>query len=164
MCDFGISRMGFGAVGSDRSPDSPKAGAIDTKDESCLDPKRIARASNFEPPNLIVTPPYRSIELLLGEQKYGPPLDVWSVGCILAEALLMRGGVAKRPFFYPTIKRESAERPGEVQEENHPNPTPQLLASYILQILGRPSTEGRNSTWPEFKVGSLAHVIKFSTV
>ncbi|CAE8667212.1 unnamed protein product, partial [Polarella glacialis] len=28
---------------------------------------------------------YRSIEILLGQQMYGPSLDVWSLGCIVAE-------------------------------------------------------------------------------
>ena len=30
---------------------------------------------------------YRSIERLLGEERYSTPLDVWAVGCIMAELL-----------------------------------------------------------------------------
>lgn len=35
----------------------------------------------------------RPPELLLGSEKYGPEVDVWSVGCIFAELL------AKKPLF-----------------------------------------------------------------
>jgi serine/threonine protein kinase len=31
---------------------------------------------------------YRPPELLLGANKYGPEIDMWSVGCILAELLI----------------------------------------------------------------------------
>ncbi|CAJ0941154.1 unnamed protein product, partial [Mesorhabditis belari] len=35
--------------------------------------------------NRVITLWYRPPELLLGEEKYGPSVDVWSVGCILGE-------------------------------------------------------------------------------
>uniref|UniRef100_A0A915ETN0 Protein kinase domain-containing protein n=1 Tax=Ditylenchus dipsaci TaxID=166011 RepID=A0A915ETN0_9BILA len=36
---------------------------------------------------------YRPPELLLGEERYGPAVDLWSVGCILAELFV------KKPIF-----------------------------------------------------------------
>ena len=36
---------------------------------------------------------YRAPELLVGELKYGPAVDIWAVGCVLAE--MMTG----RPLF-----------------------------------------------------------------
>ncbi|KAM3081063.1 hypothetical protein ACMFMG_005019 [Clarireedia jacksonii] len=36
---------------------------------------------------LVVTLWYRSPELLLGEERYGTPVDMWSVGCIFGELL-----------------------------------------------------------------------------
>jgi len=33
----------------------------------------------------VVTLWYRAPEILLGETRYGPPMDIWSLGCILAE-------------------------------------------------------------------------------
>jgi len=40
--------------------------------------------------NLVVTLWYRAPEILLGEEKYGPEVDWWSVGCILIEILTGR--------------------------------------------------------------------------
>lgn len=42
---------------------------------------------------LVVTLWYRSPELLFGENRYGPPIDMWSVGCILGEL------IRKEPVF-----------------------------------------------------------------
>lgn len=36
---------------------------------------------------LVVTLWYRSPELLLGESRYGPPVDMWSIGCIFGELI-----------------------------------------------------------------------------
>jgi serine/threonine protein kinase len=41
----------------------------------------------------VVTLWYRAPEVLLGCKQYGPPLDMWSIGCIFAEVV---GG---RPLF-----------------------------------------------------------------
>ena len=35
--------------------------------------------------NRVVTLWYRSPEVLLGDQNYGPPVDMWGAGCIMAE-------------------------------------------------------------------------------
>lgn len=43
--------------------------------------------------NKVITLWYRPPELLLGEERYGPAIDVWSCGCILGELF------AKRPMF-----------------------------------------------------------------
>ncbi len=37
---------------------------------------------------VVVTLWYRAPELLLGTLKYGPAIDMWSIGCIMAEWLL----------------------------------------------------------------------------
>lgn len=86
-----------------------------------------------------MTLPYRSIELLLGERKYGPALDMWGVGCILAEILIQKGGVSKKPMFYPEsgVTGENANKPSGWQ----------VVAGYILSIVGRPSPD----TWPRFE-------------
>ncbi|EDS41815.1 cdc2l5 [Culex quinquefasciatus] len=52
-------------------------------------------ADNRERPytNKVITLWYRPPELLLGEERYGPAIDVWSCGCILGELFL------KKPLF-----------------------------------------------------------------
>eukprot|EP01028_Stygiella_incarcerata_P010920 TRINITY_DN592_c1_g1_i3.p1 TRINITY_DN592_c1_g1~~TRINITY_DN592_c1_g1_i3.p1 ORF type:complete len:319 (-),score=82.14 TRINITY_DN592_c1_g1_i3:1718-2674(-) len=66
----------------------------------------------------VVTLWYRSPDVLLGSQKYGTPVDMWSVGCIFAEM------VNGRPLF-----------PGRTEVD-------ELLR--IFRVLGTPSVE----TWP----------------
>ena len=39
----------------------------------------------FRYTNRVVTLWYRPPELLLGERNYGPPVDMWGAGCIMAE-------------------------------------------------------------------------------
>ncbi|KAL1967052.1 hypothetical protein VTN77DRAFT_3576 [Rasamsonia byssochlamydoides] len=50
----------------------------------------MARFYGDPPPKLtqlVVTLWYRSPELLLGAEKYGPEIDIWSIGCIFGELL-----------------------------------------------------------------------------
>ncbi|CAL8074439.1 unnamed protein product [Orchesella dallaii] len=48
--------------------------------------------------NKVITLWYRPPELLLGEERYGPAIDVWSCGCILGELFL------KRPMFQANVE------------------------------------------------------------
>eukprot|EP00906_Rhabdomonas_costata_P008328 RCo011868 len=50
----------------------------------------LGEESNVLMTSRVVTLWYRAPELLLGSQNYGPAVDMWSVGCILAEMLLTR--------------------------------------------------------------------------
>lgn len=109
VCDFGISRVAFG------------------QDEE----HGFLSANDLENPNMIVSLPYRAIELLLGQCDYGPALDVWSAGCIMGEILLCQGG-NRRTFFGG--------------EPSNPNKTPQSTCEEIFYICGRPSDD----TWPGF--------------
>ena len=43
--------------------------------------------ANIDYTNRVVTLWYRAPELLLGEKKYGPGIDMWSVGCVFAEMI-----------------------------------------------------------------------------
>ena len=61
----------------------------------------------------VVTRWYRAPELLCEAKDYGPPIDVWSVGCVFAEML------RRKPFFR--------------------GDTPQHQLETIVSVLGRPS-------------------------
>lgn len=47
--------------------------------------RAISVAKNNRYTNRVVTLWYRPPELLLGERNYGPPVDMWGAGCIMAE-------------------------------------------------------------------------------
>ncbi len=84
----------------------------------------IARTNSCNDPTYTYTNPiytlwYRPPEILLGETRYDPPADVWALGCVLAEMILMQ------PLFVSA------------------SPQGQLLV--IFQLLGTPSRE----QWPE---------------
>lgn len=53
--------------------------------------------------NKVITLWYRPPELLLGEERYGPSIDVWSCGCILGELFL------KKPLFQANIEMAQLE-------------------------------------------------------
>lgn len=56
---------------------------------------RLYNAKDKQRPytNKVITLWYRPPELLLGEERYGPAIDVWSCGCILGELF------QKKPMF-----------------------------------------------------------------
>lgn len=84
----------------------------------------MARYFGDPPPKmtqLVVTLWYRSPELLLGAEKYGTAVDMWSIGCIFGELL------SKEPLL---------QGKNEVDE-----------LSKIFELCGIPTEE----TWPGFK-------------
>ncbi|CAJ0573515.1 unnamed protein product, partial [Mesorhabditis spiculigera] len=70
--------------------------------------------------NHVITLWYRPPELLYGEERYGPAVDVWSAGCILAELFI------RRPLF--------------------PGQTEMAQIDLVLQLCGTPT----RANWPEF--------------
>lgn len=59
---------------------------------------------NYKYTNRVVTLWYRPPELLLGATKYGPEVDNWSAGCIIAELLL------QKPLFPGRDERDQMEK------------------------------------------------------
>lgn len=78
---------------------------------------------------VVVTIWYRAPELLLGGKHYTPAIDIWAIGCILAELLALR----------PIFKGEEAKM------DNKKNvPFQRSQVQKIVEILGTPSTD----KWP----------------
>ncbi|XP_033627587.1 cyclin-dependent kinase-like 1 isoform X2 [Asterias rubens] len=48
---------------------------------------RILTGPGDDYTDYVATRWYRSPELLVGDTKYGPPVDVWAIGCVMAEML-----------------------------------------------------------------------------
>eukprot|EP00657_Telonema_sp_P-1_P001983 TRINITY_DN1479_c0_g1_i1.p1 TRINITY_DN1479_c0_g1~~TRINITY_DN1479_c0_g1_i1.p1 ORF type:complete len:312 (+),score=22.29 TRINITY_DN1479_c0_g1_i1:50-985(+) len=63
-----------------------------------------ANDPNYKYTNRVVTLWYRAPELLLGEVRYGPEIDNWSAGCIIAELLL------KKPLFPGQNERDQMDK------------------------------------------------------
>lgn len=80
---------------------------------------------------VVVTIWYRAPELLLGTRHYTPLIDLWAIGCILAELLSLR----------PIFKGEEAK-----MDLNNKKAIPFQKNQFIkiLEILGTPAT----SQWP----------------
>jgi cyclin-dependent kinase 8/11 len=80
---------------------------------------------------VVVTIWYRAPELLLGARQYSPAIDLWAVGCILAELLSLR----------PIFKGEEAKIDLN-NKKSVPFQKNQLLK--IVEILGTPNLK----SWP----------------
>ncbi|XP_031349900.1 cyclin-dependent kinase 12 isoform X2 [Photinus pyralis] len=79
---------------------------MNNKGEVKLGDFGLARLCNTEErpyTNKVITLWYRPPELLLGQEHYGPAIDVWSCGCILGELFL------KRPLFQANLEAQQLE-------------------------------------------------------
>ena len=95
----------------------------------------------------VVTRWYRAPELILIEKDYGPPIDIWSVGCIFGELLGMLKGSAdtfqKRKPLFPGGSCFPLSPDVQAAQENQssfPIGKDDQLAM-IFQVLGTPSEE-----------------------
>lgn len=84
---------------------------------------RLYNSNDKERPytNKVITLWYRPPELLLGEERYGKPVDIWSCGCILGELF------TKEPMFRGATEIVQLDK--------------------IFQVCGTPQT----SLWPNVK-------------
>lgn len=80
--------------------------------------------------NKVITLWYRPPELLLGEERYGPAIDVWSCGCILGELF------KRKPMFLGN--------------------TEQMQLELISRVCGSPTP----AVWPDVINLSLFHTLK----
>lgn len=97
----------------------------------------------------VVTRWYRSPEIILLERDYGPPIDIWSVGCIFAELLTMLKENAKtqferKPLFpgtscYPLSPKSSQMMASKKDRENNVAKEDQLWV--IIDKLGTPNED-----------------------
>ncbi|OJD23172.1 CMGC/CDK protein kinase [Blastomyces percursus] len=111
----------------------------------------MARYYGDPPPKLtqlVVTLWYRSPELLLGTEKYGPEIDMWSIGCIFGELL------TKEPLFQgknevdqlSKVRLTSRIELRLIYHKLKPPPfNPQT--TQIFALTGPPTTQ----TWPSFR-------------
>jgi cyclin-dependent kinase 9 len=60
-----------------------KKGVLKLADFGLARPYSLGQVNRYT--NRVVTLWYRPPELLLGDRNYGPPVDCWGAGCIMAE-------------------------------------------------------------------------------
>ncbi|KAK2738403.1 hypothetical protein FQN57_007080 [Myotisia sp. PD_48] len=113
---------------------------------------------------LVVTLWYRAPELLLGANKYGTEIDIWSIGCIFGELLtkvpLLRGkneveqlSEVGNHFYYIIISFVSQkEREGKRE-------LTKSIFTQIFALTGPPTTD----TWPEFRSLPNAKFLRLPT-
>lgn len=108
----------------------------------------MARYYGDPPPKLtqlVVTLWYRSPELLLGAEKYGTEIDMWSIGCIFGELL------TKEPLL------QGKNEVDQVSKVNTPPPSLSLSLRTYLQYTNRPhqifalTGPPTPQTWPNFR-------------
>ena len=61
---------------------------------------------------------YRAPELILGEEQYGPDIDIWSIGCVIAEMFLgepIFPGVSSKDQLLKIMQLMGTPTPAEVQ-------------------------------------------------
>ena len=129
ICDFGLARQILG----------------DSSDEEELSPTRslelsgggasrgLARTLSRQ----VVTRYYRAPELLLGTAVYGSAIDIWSVGCILAELLHSLSKEDKHDCILFRGESESLPDTGDALREELKEPRSMLRLQ--LDVLGLPT-------------------------
>ncbi|KAL6718367.1 hypothetical protein ACLMJK_004456 [Lecanora helva] len=113
----------------------------------------MARYYGDPPPKLtqlVVTLWYRAPELLLGAEKYGAEIDMWSVGCIFGE-LLKKEPLLQGKNEVDELSKVSSRSPNNKEKSQHQKKgTSQLTTPFLPQIFelcGIPT----ETTWPGFK-------------
>ncbi|XP_046806865.1 cyclin-dependent kinase 12 isoform X1 [Lucilia cuprina] len=100
---------------------------------------RLYNAEDRDRPytNKVITLWYRPPELLLGEERYGPPIDVWSCGCILGELFL------KRPLFQGNYEMALLENISKVCGSPVPAVWPNVIKLPLFHTLKQKRTHRR---------------------
>lgn len=100
---------------------------------------RLYNAEDRDRPytNKVITLWYRPPELLLGEERYGPAIDVWSCGCILGELFL------KRPLFQGNYEMALLENISKVCGSPVPAVWPNVIKLPLFHTLKQKRTHRR---------------------
>lgn len=113
ICDFGLARSVASYKGpseyikKNKSPERMKE--LSTKSGSSMSEEEKEEYMNLEIPTMthqltsyVVTRWYRAPEIILCHSDYGSGIDIWAVGCILAEMLSkIKGSGKERPVLFP---------------------------------------------------------------
>lgn len=133
LCDFGSAAC--------LPPPSSSLGTSTTGSQAAVPRHAAYVCSRF----------YRAPELMLGSTVYGPPIDIWSLGCILAELLHLH--LATHPSTADACRRR--KRRGQAFFQG-PTTAGQLVE--IMKVLGTPSREDLIEISPGY-LAAMEHVL-----
>ncbi|XP_015177135.1 PREDICTED: cyclin-dependent kinase 12 isoform X2 [Polistes dominula] len=111
---------------------------------------RLYNAEDRQRPytNKVITLWYRPPELLLGEERYGPAIDVWSCGCILGELFY------KKPLFQANVEVLQLEMISRICGTPTPAVWPSVINLPLWHTL-RPRKSHRRRLREEFSLMPL---------
>lgn len=145
IIDFGLARQIDASFYHDQQEDIARAGIHDMKEKP---DKSESKSNNDQKPltQHVVTRWYRAPELCLLESYYNAQIDMWSVGCIMAELIqtLDPEGKKAKPLFpgatcYPLSNRPPGKPRDSVSEDEFNKTTHQVQR--IFDVIGTPNAE-----------------------
>jgi len=151
ICDFGLARSVANYKGPSeyikkkKSPEPMKD--VSSKTESTLSEEEKEEYMKLEVPGMshhltsyVVTRWYRAPEIILCHSDYGSGIDIWAVGCILAEMLSKTEGSSKeRPVLFPGTSCYPFSPVKDHKKTEGLYNTDQL--NVIMNVMGKPIEE-----------------------
>jgi cyclin-dependent kinase 12/13 len=126
IADFGLARKFFRKAKTS-TLNSPAGGGFGSQGDGVRSSQHedgTVKGSSQQQPNVppmtnrVITLWYRPPELCLGSDQYGPEVDMWSAGCIMAELL------SGKPLFPGSDEADQVARIAEVLGEPHEGSLP----------------------------------------
>jgi len=146
LCDFGLARVVLPETAGDEpvEPASSPQPALRSRSRiaSARPPRHKGTAVKRSLTGHVVTRWYRAPELILLQTNYSCAVDMWSVGCILAELLQIiegadlsrRGPVCQGTSCFPMSPSHSRRSSNDKRDQ----------LNIIFDLIGTPSTEETN--------------------
>lgn len=153
ICDFGLARSVANCKGPTeyvkKNKTMERMKELSAKPTGAISEEEKEDYMNMELPEMVpkltsyvVTRWYRAPEIILCQSDYGPGIDIWAVGCILAEMLSkIKGSAKERPVLFPgtSCYPFSPAKSMKTTDGSAAYNTDQL--NVIMNVMGKPKEE-----------------------